>query len=35
MLHPIGVNAGFIVTEKHIVYVDAGMTIPCAKTIHG
>jgi len=36
MFHPIlGVNAGFIVTEKHIVYVDAGWTIPSAQTILG
>jgi len=35
MFHPIGVNAGFIVTEKHITYVDAGMTVPCAQTILG
>ena len=35
MFHPIGVNAGFIVTKKHIVYVDAGWTIPSAQTILG
>jgi len=36
MFHPIcGVNAGFIVTEKHIVYIDAGWTIPSAQTILG
>ena len=36
MFHPIcGVNAGFIVTERHIVYVDAGWTIPSAQTILG
>ena len=35
MFHPIGVNAGFIVTKKHIVYVDSGLTIPCAQTILG
>jgi cyclase len=36
MFHPVcGVNAGFIVTEKHIVYVDAGWTIPNAQTILG
>jgi len=33
MFHPIGVNAGFIATKMHIVYVDAGLTIPCAQTI--
>jgi len=36
MFHPIcGVNAGFIVTQKHIVYVDSGWTIPSAQTILG
>jgi len=36
MFHPIyGVNAGFIVTKRHIVYVDAGWTIPSAQTILG
>jgi len=36
MFHPIcGVNAGFIVTKKHIVYVDSGWTIPSAQTILG
>jgi len=36
MFHPIcGVNAGFIVTKKHIVYVDAGWTISSAQTILG
>jgi len=36
MFHPVcGVNAGFIVTKKHIVYVDAGWTIPSAQTILG
>jgi len=36
MFHPIcGVNAGFIVTEKHIVYVDSGWTIPSAQTVLG
>jgi len=35
MFHPIGVNAGFIITKKHIVYVDAGLTVPSAKTIIG
>jgi len=36
MFHPIcGVNAGFIVTKEHIVYVDAGWTIQSALTILG
>jgi len=36
MFHPIcGVNAGFVVTEKHIVYVDSGWTIPSAQTLLG
>ena len=36
MFHPIcGVNAGFIVTKKHIVYIDAGWTISSAQTILG
>jgi ribonuclease/clavin/mitogillin len=36
MFHPIyGVNAGFIVTKEHIVYVDAGWTVPSAQTILG
>ena len=36
MFHPIlGVNTGFIVTRKHIVYVDAGWTIPSVLTILG
>jgi len=35
MLHPVGVNAGFIVTKNHIVYIDAGLTIPSAQTILG
>lgn len=33
LYHPIGVNAGFIVTKNHIVYVDSGHTIPSAQTI--
>jgi glyoxylase-like metal-dependent hydrolase (beta-lactamase superfamily II) len=36
MFHPTcGVNAGFIVTKKHIVYVDSGWTIPSAQTLLG
>ena len=35
LYHPIGVNAGFIVTKSHIVYVDSGHTIPSAQTIYG
>lgn len=35
LYHPIGVNAGFIVTKSHIVYVDSGLTIPSAQTIYG
>jgi len=35
MFHLIGVNAGFIVTKRHIVYVDSGWTIPSAQTILG
>lgn len=35
LYHPIGVNAGFIVTKNHIVYVDSGLTIPSAQTIYG
>jgi len=36
MFHPVcGVNAGFIVTEKRIVYVDSGLTISSAQTILG
>lgn len=35
LYHPIGVNAGFIVTKRHIVYVDSGHTIPSARTIYG
>jgi len=35
MFHPIGVNAGFIVTKKYIVYVDSGWTVPSAQTILG
>ena len=35
LYHPIGVNAGFIVTKSHIVYVDSGLTIPSARTIYG
>jgi len=36
MFHPIcGVNAGFIVTKKHIVYVDAGWTVSSAQTFLG
>jgi glyoxylase-like metal-dependent hydrolase (beta-lactamase superfamily II) len=36
MFHPTcGVNAGFIVTKKHIVYVDSAWTIPSSKTLLG
>lgn len=35
LFHPIGVNAGFIVTKRHIVHVDSGHTIPSAQTIYG
>ncbi len=35
LCHPLGVNAGFVLTSDSILYIDASLTVPSARTIIG
>lgn len=35
MVHPVGVNAGFAVTDRGPVHIDCGFTVSCGRTLLG